>query len=156
MKNLWIVASAVVVLTACSTTYKPNVYQSGQAMAPMKVTLATVIDVRDVEIQAPQNGSGAAAGGAAGGVLGNNSGSGKGGIVSGIAGAVVGGIAGTLAEKSINGRKGVEVVYRVDGTEDTLAIVQEKDDENPIRVGDHIRILQGSSSVRAVKLTQQG
>jgi outer membrane lipoprotein SlyB len=143
-------------LAGCSTTYKPNVYQSSEAMAPLKVTLATVIDVRDVEIQAPQNGSGAVAGGAAGEVLGSNGGSGKGAIVGGIAGAVVGGIAGTMAEKSINGRKGIEVVYRVDGSGETLAIVQEKDDQNPIRVGDHIRILQGSSSVRAVKLAQQG
>jgi outer membrane lipoprotein SlyB len=156
MKNLWIVAIAAAVLSACSTTYKPNVYQSGQTMTPMKVTVATVIDVREVEIQAPQTGVGATAGGAAGGVVGNNDAGGKGGIIRGIAGAVVGGIAGAVAEKSINGRKGIEVVYRVDGADDTVALVQEIDDTNPIRVGDRIRVLQGSSSIRAIKLAEQG
>jgi hypothetical protein len=43
----------------------------------------------------------------------------------------------------------------VDGSDETLAIVHKEDDENSIRVGYHVRILQGSSPVRAVKLARE-
>lgn len=145
-----LLAGAILTLTGCATSYKPGVYQSGQVQQAMKVKLATVIEVREVDIATPASGSGAAAGSATGAVLGTSINS-RGGIVAGIAGAVVGGVAGTVAEKAVNAKKGVEILYQIDGSADMMAVVQEQD-ENPIQVGDRIRIMEGSFATRAVKI----
>jgi len=145
-------AFAIILLTTgCASSMKQSSYQTGAVQQKMRVTLATVLDVREVDIEVKASGAGAAAGTAAGAVMaGNNSGSNR-GIVSGIAGALVGGIAGTLADKAANAKKGQEIVYRIDGTNETQALVQEVDDD-PIRVGDRVRLMEGSFSARLVKL----
>jgi len=122
----------------------------------MKVVLATVIDVREVDIEATPTGAGTTAGAVAGGVAGSNVGGGKGAIIGSVAGAVVGGVAGTVAEKALNAKKGIEIIYRPDGSTETLALVQEKDDANVIGIGDQIRILESQFNARAVKIAAAG
>lgn len=141
----------LVLTTGCASSLKQNSYQTGAVQQKMKVTLATVIDVREVDIEVRPSGAGASAGTAAGGVIGGGYGGNRGSIVSGIAGAVIGGVAGTLADKAVNAKKGQEIVFKIDGTNETQALVQEVDDD-PIRVGDRVRLMEGSFSARLVKL----
>ncbi len=144
---------AAVMLSGCiGMSQKQNVYQTGQVQQAMKVKIATVIDVREVAIEAKPSGAGAMAGGAAGGLLAAGVDS-RGGAVAGIAGAVAGGLAGTVAEKALSAKTGVEIVYQIDGSTEVEALVQEKDDQI-ITPGDRIRLIQGSFAVRAVKLAQ--
>ncbi len=138
------------VLTGCAASYKPNVYQGGQAQQAMKVKLATVIEVREVEIAAENTGTGATVGAAIGGTAGAYSGS-RSGIVSSIAGALIGGVVGNAAEKGINAKKGVEITYRLEGSNEVMALVQEQDEADPIKVGDRIKIVEGATT-RATKL----
>lgn len=152
MKRLMIALSvAAVGLTGCASSYKPGVYQGSQVQQQMKVTLATVVSVREVEIEHRPTGAGASAGAAAGGVLGATNMDSRGGIVTSIAGAVIGGVVGNVAEKAANQKVGVEITYRVDGSQDMMALVQEKD-ETVFKPGDHIRIMSGSFSARAIKV----
>ncbi len=155
-----IILAGAVVLSAvgCASSQKQNVYSTGAVQQKMKVTLATVVDVREVDIEAKPTGSGTSAGVAAGAVIGAGAGrplatSGKNAIVAGIAGAVIGGVAGTLAEKGLNAKKGQEVIFKVDGTTDAQALVQELDDD-PIKVGDRVRLMEGSFAARLVKLSK--
>lgn len=144
--------AAALSLTGCASSQKAGVYQTGQIQSKMTVVLATVIDVREVEIEATPSGAGTSAGAVAGAVAGANMGQGRGSIVGSVAGAVVGGVAGTVAEKAFNSKKGIEIIYRPDGGAQTLALVQEKDDQNVIGVGDRVRILEGQFNARATKI----
>jgi outer membrane lipoprotein SlyB len=146
-----VVLGVIAALGGCASSYKPSVYQSGQVMTQMRVKLATVTGVRDVEIANPESGAGRSAGTVAGAVAGANPNAGRGGIVGGVAGAVVGGVAGALVDKAVNSRRGIEILYQLD-TGETLALVQEADPENPIAVGDRVRILEGTFSARAVRV----
>lgn len=149
--RLLFAATAALSLAGCiGMSQKQNVYQTGQVQQSMKVKLATVIDVREVEIEAKPTGTGAMAGATAGGIAATGVDS-RHGIVAGIAGAVVGGVAGSMAEKAASGKTGVEIVYKIDGAADAEALVQEKDEQD-IRAGDRIRLIQGQFAVRAVKL----
>lgn len=144
------IALASLVLAGCASSYKPNHYQGGQAQQAMKVKLATVVEIREVDIAAQNTGTGATAGASVGGVIGAYSGS-RGGIVSSIAGALVGGLIGNAVEKGVNAKKGVEITYRLEGSNEVMALVQEQDEADPIRVGDRIKIVEGATT-RATKL----
>lgn len=157
MKNNLIlsVVVAALVLAGCASSQKAGVYQTGQVQSKMRVVLATVVDVREVEIEATPTGAGATGGAVAGAVAGagmGQGGQGRTAIVGAVAGAVVGGVAGTVAEKAFNSKKGIEIIYRPDGSKDALALVQEKDDQNGIVAGDRVRILEGQFNVRAIKI----
>jgi outer membrane lipoprotein SlyB len=149
------IPTILLVLTGCASSQKAGVYQTGQVQQKMKVVLATVIDVRDVDIEATPTRAGATAGAVGGAVIGSGNGMGKNAAVGSVAGAVVGGVAGTLAEKALNSKKGIEIVYRPDGSTEALALVQEKDDQNAIAVGDRVRILEGQFNARAVKIAAE-
>jgi outer membrane lipoprotein SlyB len=141
---------ALLGMSGCASSYKAGVYQTGQVQQAMHVEFATVLETREVEIEGKPTGVGATTGAAAGGVAGLYS-SGRGGIVTSIAGALVGGVAGAVVEKNVNEKKGIEVTYRVDITNEVMVLVQEADSANPIKTGDRIKIIKGSFSTRAVK-----
>ena len=142
---------AALALGGCvGMSQKQSTYQTGQVQQSMKVKLATVIDVREVDIESKTTGTGAMAGGAAGAVAATGVDT-RHGLIAGVAGAVVGGVAGDLAEKSLARKTGIEVIYRVDGASDVEALVQEKDEQD-LKPGDRIRLIQGQFAVRAVRL----
>lgn len=149
IQTLMAILAIALLVTGCATSQKQNVYQTGAVQQQMRVKLATVIDAREVDIEVRPTGVGASAGTAAGSVL--AAGYGRGGVVEGIAGAVVGGVAGHMIEKGVNAKKGQEIIYQVDGSQDTLAIVQEIDD-TPLKAGDRVRLIEGSFSARLVKI----
>lgn len=143
---------AVALLAGCAGSQKASTFQTGQVQQQMKVSYARVLEVRVVDIDARPSGAGSAAGAAIGGVAGSTMGQGRGSVVGAIGGAVLGGVLGTMADRSANSKKGVEIVYQPENSNETLALVQEVDDENPIQRGDRIRIMQSYNSVRAVRV----
>jgi len=149
-KTTFILAAVLgaLVLGGC-TSYKAKTYQSNQAMQSMRVKYAVVLEIREVDIQGQSTGTGSSSGAALGGIAGFG-GSSRGGIAGAVAGAVVGGVAGAVAEKSLQNKTGIEITYRLENGE-VMALVQEQDSDNPISVGDRIRIMEGSFSSRAVK-----
>lgn len=139
-------------LAACASSQKASVYQPEQAQTQMRVVYGTVLEVRNVEIEARPSGVGTAAGAVAGGIGGSHLGSGSGNVVGGIAGAVVGGVLGSTIEREAMKKQAVEIVYRRDGSAESYALVQEKDENNTIMVGDRIRLMDNYSTLRAVKV----
>lgn len=135
-------------MTGCAS-YKAETYQSNQAMQPMRVKYATVLEIREVEIQRQSTGVGAGSGAALGGIAGYTSGS-RAGVAGAVAGTVVGGLAGAAAEHVLQKETGIEITYRLESGE-VMALVQEQDDKNPISVGDRVRIIEGSFGARVVK-----
>lgn len=150
MQRLCAALSLSLLVGACATDHRSGVYQSEQAQQPMRIKTGVVVDLREVEIKSQPTGAGAAIGGISGGVL--AAGDGRGGTVAGIAGAVVGGMLGNMVEQGITTRKGIEVMYRLDGSTEVYALVQEVDEANPLAKGDFIRIIEGHSTSRAVRI----
>lgn len=142
---------AILTVSGCATSQKSNSYTTGNVQQEMKVVLATVMDVREVDIENAASGAGGVTGAAVGGLAGSNVGGGKGGVVGAVVGAVAGGVGGHLADKALNARKGLEIVYQIDGSKDVLALVQEVDDQG-IKAGDRVRIMKSQFSARAVKI----
>lgn len=142
-------AVTLLALGGCATTsHQADVYQGYQAQQVMRVRLATVIDVKPVTIADRNTGTGTAIGAVAGGVAAGGTGD-KGDILAGIAGAVVGGLVGNEVEKHVNTTKGVQITYRLDGSNDVQALVQAADEKNPIRPGDRIQLIEGPNGTRA-------
>lgn len=125
-------------------------YTRSQVRGEQTVRLGTVESVRDVVIDARQEGTGTLIGAGLGGIAGSTMGGGNRANAAGaIAGAVVGAIAGSAIEKSANDRRGVEVTIRLEGGK-LIAITQEKDED--FRVGDRVRILSGQGATRVSRL----
>ena len=88
-------------LTACaSPSYTAKTYQTGQVQQAMKVKSATIVSVKEVEIQKKTGnagaGVGAATGGVSGAMVGSSTNSVGNGLVGMVAGAVIGGVAGGI------------------------------------------------------------
>lgn len=149
-----LVVSAVVLSAMLVGCAQPGLgggnYTRSQLRGEQSVRLGTVESVRDVVIDARQDGPGALIGAGLGGIAGSTVGGGNRANAAGaIAGAVVGAIAGSAIEKSANDRKGVEVTVRLEGGK-LIAITQEKDED--FRVGDRVRILSGQGATRVSRL----
>lgn len=152
--KLILVISAVMIGTLLTGCAQPGLgggnYTRSQVRGEQTVRLGTVESVRDVVIDARQEGTGALIGAGLGGIAGSTVGGGNRANAAGaIAGAVVGAIAGSAIEKSANDRKGVEVTVRLEGGK-LIAITQEKDED--FRVGDRVRILSGQGATRVSRL----
>lgn len=150
------VALSCVALLAsgCASNMSSNNYARVAAMQEMDVELATVISVRPVKIEAPSHagGAGGTAGAGIGAVAGSSIGEGRGSLVGMIAGAVIGGVIGAIADKAANSKDGIEIIYRLDDTGETKALVQGVEGSEDIKPGDRVRIMKMGSQVRAVKL----
>lgn len=135
-------------LASCASSRSGQVYSRDQARQEMRVTYATVKEVRPVQIEGTQSGVGAVAGGVAGGVLGSQIGGGSGRIVGGVLGALGGAAGGALAEEGLTKKNGLEITVELDSGE-ILTVVQEADME--FFPGDRVRLLRsndGSSRVQ--------
>lgn len=154
MKKSLVIAAvaASLALGGCATSQTAENYTVGQVMAPMKVSMGTVISVRDVKISHQASGAGGLAGAGLGALAGGQLGNGRGSLAGMLIGAVVGGVAGVVADKAANSATGIEIIYKDTTTGETLALVQEKDDKNVIQVGDTIRILANGMSSRAERV----
>lgn len=143
---------AVVLLAGCAS--EPQVYASGEATQRAKVVNATVVEVRETLLEHKERRgetistrSGSMAGGVAG------AGGGLTGVLAGaVAGAVVAPVAGALIDQQASTSRGIEIVYRVDGSTETKTLVQPLDPSNPIEPGMRIRLTQSLYSSKVEPL----
>lgn len=146
----------IALMAACSTiNYNAKTYQVGQVQQQMKVKVGTVVEIREVEIVKKNTnagtGTGTVVGSVAGSMAGLSSNSTGQGIAGALAGALVGGVVGGVADSVGRTATGLEILYTLDGSPDVLALVQEKG-EDTFKVGDRVRLLEGSFASRLVPL----
>lgn len=137
-------------------------YNAGEVRRVAKVETARVLDVRDVDINVPNNNrndqyAGAAVGGVIGGALGSmghGHNRGMATLLGTTLGAVVGGVA---TERSTRDRRqGVEFILEMHNGE-VLSVTQEMDaDARDVLPGDQVRIISGQGVVRIAKLRHNG
>jgi outer membrane lipoprotein SlyB len=137
--------AAIVLLAACASSNRGDVYSRGEALKEQTVRLATVESVRPVQIAGTRSPIGAVAGGAIGGIAGSEVGQGSGSSAGAVLGAVGGGLAGAAIEEGITRKPGVEITVRLENGE-LRAIVQEEADK--FVAGQRVRLLSSGGVTR--------
>lgn len=137
--------AAALGLAGCMTHESANVYDKHEAGREQTVRMATVEQVRKVQIAGSQSGFGAAAGGAVGGIAGSGVGEGRGSSAAAVLGAVAGGVAGNVLENKATTKDAYEITVRLDSGE-LRAIVQEAD--VAVTPGQRVRLLSSGGVTR--------
>lgn len=149
MKKSFITAAIVVVLavSGCANTdiYSGNVYRGDQAKEVRNISYGTIVSVRPVRIQAPNNGVvGSLGGGVIGGIAGSGVGGGRGSAIMSTVGAIVGSVIGNRIEQKAGLVSSLEMVIRKDdGSE--IVVVQKQ--EAGFEPGRRVRIVGNSSDL---------
>lgn len=152
---------SVLAMTGCMSKLDSKTYGREEVRNIQNVTLGTILNLRPVRIDGSRSGVGAGAGsvaGLAGGAAGGYSAT-NGNIGGAVAGAVIGAVAvgliGTVTEEGFTRTDGVEMVIKQDGDDGRIiAVVQEVDPNQIIRVGDRVYIIVNSYG--NVRIAQTG
>lgn len=137
--------------SGCASVQPPSVYGPMEVMQKMIVHHGVIVGLRDVTMQNPSTGTGQVLGGSLGGIAGSEVGNGRGQLVGGVVGAGLGQALGDKAERALARQVGLEITWREDGSDQEYVLVQAKDPEHPLAVGDRIRVVESASSIRAFK-----
>lgn len=138
--------SALLLLSACASSTDGDTYTRGQVHQAASVQVATVVSVREVNIEGTRSGIGAGAGAVIGGVAGANSHHGRSGnAVLSVLGSVAGGMLGAGAEQVATRSKGQEITIKYDDGH-MIAVIQ--GDDERFQPGEQVRVLNGNGGVR--------
>lgn len=119
---------ASLTLVGCANTdiYSGSVYSSSQAKEARSISYGTIVSVRDVKIQADNQGVlGTLGGGALGGITGSTIGGGSGRAVATAVGAIAGAVIGSTVEEKVSQVSSLEMVIRKDDGKE-IVVVQKK------------------------------
>ncbi len=143
---LGVVLISLMLTTACS--HKPvRTYPAGTMGTSMRVSHGQIIAIETVTVEGQASIVGTLGGAAVGNSVGRTMGGGSGQRVAGAVGAVAGAVAGRAVEQAATSREAVEIIVRLDSGR-TISIVQE--DEQMLRPGDRVRVLQGRRTSRVI------
>lgn len=140
-------AFTVFLITGCASNLSGETYTRGEARTVQQVQYGVIQELRPVNIEGTKTKIGAGAGAVAGGIAGSSVGGGKGSAIMAVIGAVAGGIAGAAAEEGMTRTKGVEITLKMDDGR-TIAVVQQLDPNQILRVGQRVRVLYSPDNVR--------
>ncbi|QLB20654.1 hypothetical protein A6B43_03480 [Vespertiliibacter pulmonis] len=132
MKKFGLAASllASLILTGCANSdiYSGNVYRGDQAKEARAISYGTVVSVREVKIQAGDQGPlGGLGGGVIGGIAASTIGGGRGQAIASAVGAIAGAVLGSKVEEKANQVSSLEMVIRKDDGKE-IVVVQKKED----------------------------
>ncbi|WP_301098715.1 glycine zipper 2TM domain-containing protein [Otariodibacter sp.] len=119
-----------IIVTGCANTdiFSGSVYRSDQAKEARSISYGTILSVRDVKIQADNQGViGTVGGGVLGGVAGSAIGGGRGQAIATAVGAIAGSVLGSKVEEKASQVTSVELVIRKDNGQE-IVVVQKKED----------------------------
>lgn len=143
-----IVFSSLSLVGCMSSPYSGNVYSGSQAKTAQSVIYGTVVSTRPVKIsnEASAVSVGSVSGAVLGGFAGNTIGGGSGRLLATAGGAILGGLAGSAVEKGVTTENAVEIVVRVDGTNENVAVVQSAD--TYFSIGQKVRLIGSGKNLR--------
>ncbi|MBF0785385.1 glycine zipper 2TM domain-containing protein [Muribacter muris] len=134
-------------LVGCSNTdiYSGSVYSGSQAKEARAISYGTIVSVREVKIQAENNGVlGTVGGGVLGGIAGSTVGGGRGQAIATTVGAIAGAMIGSTVEEKVSQVSSLEMVIRRDNGQE-IVVVQKK--EAGFVPGKRVRIVGSSSDL---------
>jgi len=146
--TILILAPLSLLLVSCASSLQGDTYSRQDARQVQTVQYGTVEDVRLVVIEGTKTPIGSAAGAVVGGIAGSSIGDGKGAAVAAVIGAVAGGLAGSAAEEAITKSQGVELVIRMNNSNEIISLVQQYDPARPFHIGDRVRLMTVNGETR--------
>jgi outer membrane lipoprotein SlyB len=146
------IPSLLVLSLAAGCVSHGTMYSRTDAGRPWSVQEGTVVQVTEATIEGREQGYiGTFGGGYIGHAVGNSVGGGTGSTIAGAVGAVAGAIAGQKAEKVATQKRAWEILVKLEGGAETLAIVQPADQD--FSTGEKVRIYTRSDgAARVAKL----
>lgn len=149
MKKYGLVATllASITLAGCANTdvYSGSVYRGEQAKEARSISYGTIVSVRDVKIQANNQGViGTLGGGVLGGIAGSSVGGGSGQAIATAVGAIAGAVVGSTVEEKASQVSSLEMVIRKDNGQE-IVVVQKK--ENGFVPGKRVRIVGSNADL---------
>ncbi|MCK3654638.1 hypothetical protein A4G19_02285 [Pasteurellaceae bacterium Macca] len=141
------VLMASLTLVGCANTdvYSGSVYRGDQAKEARSISYGTILSVRDVKIQADNQGVlGTVGGGVLGGIAGSAVGGGTGQAIATTVGALAGAIIGSSVEEKASQVSSLEMVIRKDDGKEVV-VVQKK--ESGFVPGKRVRLVGSNSDL---------
>ncbi|SUT89555.1 outer membrane lipoprotein [Actinobacillus lignieresii] len=138
---------ASLTLVGCANTdiYSGSVYSSSQAKEARSISYGTIVSIRDVKIQADNQGVlGTLGGGALGGITGSTIGGGSGRAVATAVGAIAGAVIGSTVEEKVSQVSSLEMVIRKDDGKEIVVVQKKEDGFVP---GKRVRIVGSNSDL---------
>lgn len=141
------VLMASLTLVGCANTdvYSGSVYRGDQAKEARSIRYGTIVSVREVKIQADNQGViGTVGGGVLGGIAGSTIGGGSGQAVASAVGAIAGAMIGSKAEEKASQVTSLEMVIRKDDGQEIVVVQKKEDGFVP---GKRVRIVGSSADL---------
>lgn len=138
---------ASLTLVGCANTdvYSGSVYRGEQAKEARSISYGTIVSVREVKIQADNQGViGTVGGGVLGGIAGSTIGGGTGQAVASAVGAIAGAMIGSKVEEKASQVTSLEMVIRKDDGQEIVVVQKKEDGFVP---GKRVRIVGSSSDL---------
>ena len=140
-------------MTSCTNFGSPNTYNMNEIGGVQETYTGRVTSVENVKIQANDANTGTGLGAVAGGLAGAMFGGGNAKFATAAGGAILGGLAGNQLDKAVNNTTGERITVRLDqkrnGTRN-YTIVQAANKNNPIQVGQRVRVIIGNNGSRVL------
>ncbi len=149
--KLLILSLTTLLIQGCAGSLQGDTYSREEARKVQRVRYAIVEDVRMVVIEGTDSKVGTLGGAAIGGIAGSTVGGGKGKDIATIAGAIAGGVLGSKAEEAATRKQGVELVVRLEDSDQIIAVVQEYDEKEHFEKGDRVRLMTVSGKTRVAQ-----
>jgi outer membrane lipoprotein SlyB len=145
---------AIALLAACQNTNNTNsTYSAHEIGQTADVSEGKIVSMRAVQLNR-DNTIGTAGGAVVGGALGSQIGGNDGVAVAGaIGGAILGGLIGGEVEDGISNTSAVEFIVKKSGKNAKSIAVVQTNEEN-LRVGDKVLIIDSSTTGGTIKLTR--
>ena len=138
-------AAIALSITSCTNFGSPNAYNLNEIGGAQETYTGTVTSVENVKIQANNANTGTGIGAVAGGLTAK--------YATAAGGAILGGIAGNQIDKAVNNTTGERITVRLDqkrnGTRN-YTVVQVASRNNPIQVGQRVRVIIGNNGSRVL------
>lgn len=149
MKKFGLASGVLLSLTliGCANTdiYSGNVYRGDQAKEARSISYGTIMTVREVRIQADNQGViGSVGGGVIGGIAGSTIGGGRGQAIATAVSAIAGSMIGSAIEEKASQVTSLELVIRQDNGQE-IVVVQKK--EAGFTPGKRVRIVGSASDL---------
>lgn len=146
-------AALALPLASCTNFGSPDTYNLNEIGSTQETYYGTVTNVETVKIQANNANTGTALGAIAGGLTGGMLGGGAARFATAAGGTLIGGIAGNQIDKGINNTTGERITVKLDKKRNghrEYTIVQAVSKNNPIQIGQRVRVIMGNSGSRVL------
>ena len=126
-----LILSATLLIGGCARNISSNSYDARTIGASNRTYVGTIVSVRNVAIDngdnLEDNKTGGLMGAVAGGAIGNAFGGGRGRNLSTAAGVLGGAVAGAYAEKKMKEQNGLEIIVKIENSNEMRTIIQGND-----------------------------